>query len=68
MFIVLFLYLIIIPYDYAVYFNKLEPRGKVVYFTLMLISFYILILHSLEISIPPLGKAIINVLKALLGI
>ncbi|MEA5016545.1 MAG: hypothetical protein VB099_18490 [Candidatus Limiplasma sp.] len=66
--IVLLLYASVLAYDLCTAPNEVSKRTKAVYFSLMLISFVLLVLHSLDVSVPSPSDAITHVLDALFPI
>ncbi len=66
--IILFLFLTVIIYDYKTALKQAEKGIKRIYTVIMLISFIILILDSLQISIPSPNILITKAIDALFNV
>jgi hypothetical protein len=63
--IVLFLFLLTTGFDCMTILQHEGKKGKVIYFSIMLISFCVLVLYSLDISVPSPSTAITSAFEAI---
>ena len=68
MLLVVLLYGSVILYDMLTKPSAVSMRTKILYFSLMLISFVILILYTLDIPVPSPSEAIMEALDALMAL
>lgn len=68
MILVVLLYGSVIVYDILTKPSAVDKRTKILYYSLMLISFVILILYTLDIPVPSPSEAIMEALDALLAL
>ena len=63
--IILLLFALSILIDYATGLKRAKKKVKILHFTLMLISFCVLVLHSLDVRIPSPANWIVDTLEAI---
>ena len=66
--LVVVLYASVILYDLLTEPSAVSRRTKILYFSLMLISFVILVLYTLDVPVPSPSEAIMEALDALLAL
>ncbi len=68
MILVVLLFGSVILYDVFTKPSAVDKRTKILYYSLMLISFVILILYTLDIPVPSPSEAIMEALDALMAL
>lgn len=63
--IVLILFLPAMYFDHMTVLKQAEKKEKIIHFSIMLVSFCVLILYSLDISVPSPAGPIINAIDAI---
>lgn len=62
--IVILLFLPAMFFEYVTVFKQAETKVKIIHVSIMLISFFVLILYSLRISVPSPADLIISIIDA----
>lgn len=66
--IVLILFIAVTPYEWFAVLRKEEKKVKIIYLSIMLVSFIILVLQSVNVFVPSPADFITNVIESIFSL